>query len=169
MDSRWTMLDWTSQYKLPIEIRNTLQDLHRQLPTWTAAATPTKCLNIYTDASDTGHGAAIFTHTGDLLRHWSGKSTVSHQDAGHKELSALLECLRHNKVYLGQYAHLLWKIHLDNLPSVCWLRRSTVPVDHHKANLVMKILEMLKDQEYTIHHVAGVANSEADRMSRLHT
>eukprot|EP01071_Lankesteria_metandrocarpae_P011825 Lankesteria_metandrocarpae@DN5472_c2_g1_i1.p2 len=163
-----TLPSWNDKQQQPPEVREVLRDIATRLPLWQTESSSTDAYHLYTDASNTGNGVAIYDGNGKVLRHWSGKSRIVSTDAAYKELYGLSTFLHQNTPFMAEHADSVWYVYMDNLPSICYLSRSTVSGGAGKCNLVVKILQFFEDLkiEVTFHHVAGRENVTADRLSR---
>eukprot|EP01071_Lankesteria_metandrocarpae_P011090 Lankesteria_metandrocarpae@DN5408_c0_g1_i2.p1 len=163
------LTDWNTPHTTPRPVRDALVHVAGVLPNWSTSVTAAeRHISIYTDASDTGLGAAVIDDNGNVLRRWSAQHKVANFDAAQKELTALYVFLKANAPFLHEYADIPWRMYMDNLPAICYMNRSTVPPDAVKANIVAKIFNCIREykSEVSYHHVAGVANVEADVLSR---
>eukprot|EP01071_Lankesteria_metandrocarpae_P000275 Lankesteria_metandrocarpae@DN10410_c0_g1_i1.p1 len=163
------LTDWNTMHTIPVTVCDALCCVADVLPEWsTSVVIAEHCICIYTDASDTGLGAAVMDGSGKILRRWSAKHKVANFNAVQKELTAVYVFLKTNPPFLQEYLYVPWRLSMDNLLTICYLNRSTVPTDAAKANLVAKIFELLRvyGSKVSFHHVAGLNNVEADLLSR---
>eukprot|EP01071_Lankesteria_metandrocarpae_P011243 Lankesteria_metandrocarpae@DN5426_c0_g1_i1.p1 len=127
---------WNDKHQQPTEVRAVLQDIADKLPLWQTESATTNAYHLYTDASNTGNGVVIYDDEYKEIRHWSGKSLVVSTDAAYKELHGLSTFLQKNKPFMAEHTANTWYVYMDNLPSICYLSRSTVSGDAGKCNLV---------------------------------